>query len=74
MHREAPLRVGAAHVDALDRTCLCALETGLALQRAVFVGNEFESAAVAWSNVWFYLWIHDGALRLEEARERQAHP
>ena len=41
----AALRVDAAHVDALDRAGLGALEARLALQRAVLVVEELEPAA-----------------------------
>jgi hypothetical protein len=73
MHGEAPLGVGATHVNALDWACLRALETGFALQRAVLVGDQLESAAVARRNVWLHLWIHDRAFWLEETRQRKTH-
>ena len=42
---EAALGVHAAHVDALDRARLGALEAGLALERAVLVVQELQAAA-----------------------------
>ena len=42
---EAALGVDAAHVDALDRARLRALEAGLALERAVLVVQQLEAAA-----------------------------
>ena len=47
VHVVAVARVHAAHVDALDGTGLRALEAGLALERARFVVDQQQPAAVA---------------------------
>ena len=74
MHGVATLRIGAAHVNALNWARLCALEAGLALQRAALVGDEFEAATVARRDVGLHLWVHHRLLRLEESSQREAHP
>ena len=68
----AAARVDAAHVDALDRAGLGALEAGLALERAPLVVEELEPAAELVRDVEPHLGVHDRDLRLEEAAQGQA--
>ena len=70
---EAALRVHPAHVDALDRAGLGALEAGLALERAVLVVQELEAAAELGRDVRVLLGPHDRGLGLEEPPQGQAH-
>jgi hypothetical protein len=74
MDVEPALGVHAAHVDALDRARLGALEAGLALERAVLVVQELEPAAEADRDVGRHLGVHDRCLRGEEAAQGQRHP
>jgi hypothetical protein len=73
VHRVAALRVDAAHVDALDRAGLGALEAGLALERAVLVVEQLQAAAVLDRDVGVHLRVPDRHGRLEEAPEREGH-
>ena len=66
-------RVDAAHVDALDRACLGALEARLALERAPLVVQQLEAAAELVRDVETNLGIHDGDLRLEESPKGERH-
>src|SRR5437667_236202 len=69
----ATLRVDAAHVDALDRAGLGALEARLALQRPVLVVQQLEPAPELRRDVEADLGIADRRLRLEELLQRQGH-
>src|SRR4029079_19517795 len=69
----AAFRVHPAHVDALDRAGLRALEASLALQRPVLVVEQLEAAAELVRDVEAHLGVPDRRLRLEEPPERQAH-
>ncbi|OGO56588.1 MAG: hypothetical protein A2V84_12860 [Chloroflexi bacterium RBG_16_70_13] len=73
MDVEAALRVEAAHVDALDRAGLGALEAGLALERAVLIVEELEAAPELGRDVGLLLRVADRRLRLEEAAQGQGH-
>ena len=73
MDVEPALGVHAAHVDALDRAGLGALEAGLALERAVLVVEQLEAAAELRRNVRLDLRVVDRGLRLEEAPQGQGH-
>ena len=66
--------VHAAHVDALDRAGLGALEARLALERAVLVIEELEAAAELVRRIEPHLRVPDGDLGLEELAQGQAHP
>jgi hypothetical protein len=70
---EAAFRVDPAHVDALDRAGLRALEAGLALQRAVLVVEELQTAAEPGRIVGADLRVADRRLRLEEPPKRERH-
>ena len=69
----AAARVDAAHVDALDRAGLGALEAGLALERAPLVVEQLQPAAELVRRVAPVLRILDRDLGLEEAAEGQRH-
>ena len=69
----AALRVDAAHVDALDRAGLGALEAGLALERAVLVVEELQAAAELDRDVRRHLGVLDRDRRLEEAAQGEGH-
>src|SRR5204863_9650669 len=58
--------VDAAHVDALDRAGLGALEAGLALERAPLVVQQLQAAAVLGRDVGVLLRPHDRGLGREE--------
>ena len=70
---EATLRVEAAHVDALDRAGLGALEAGLALERAPLVVQELQPAAELRRDLGRILGVEVGHLRLEEPAQGQGH-
>jgi hypothetical protein len=67
------LGICSAHVNALNWTCLRALEAGFTLQRAALIGHELKSTTVARRNVWLHFGVHHRLLRLEEAGERECH-
>src|SRR5439155_3785745 len=69
----AALRVDAAHVDALHRARLGALEARLALQRAVLVVQELQAAPELRRHLLPDLRVADRRLRLEEADEGRRH-
>ena len=73
MDVEAAPGVDPAHVDALDRAGLGALEAGLALERAPLVVEQLETAAELGRRLDPHLGVHDRDLRLEEAAERERH-
>src|SRR3954469_2619040 len=71
---EASLGVDPAHVDALDRARLGALEARLALQRPVLVVQQLEPTAVLGRVIGLDLGVLDRRLRLEEPPQGQRHP
>src|SRR5450759_3835432 len=73
MDVEAAPRVKAAHVDALDRTCLGALEACLAFDVAQLVVEQLQSAAEPDGHVWRGFRVLDRGLGGKEAAQRQRH-
>ena len=65
--------IHAAHVDALDRAGLGALEAGLALERAPLVVQQLQAAPELGRDVEPHLRVHDRDLGLEEAAQGQGH-
>jgi len=73
MNVEAAPRVKAAHVDALDRAGLGALEARLALDVAQLVVEQLQPAAEANGHVRRHLRVLDGGLWGKETAQRQRH-
>ena len=69
----AAARVDAAHVDALDRARLGALEAGLAFERAPLVVQQLQASAELRRDLVPLLGVLDRHLRLEEAAQGQRH-
>src|SRR6185295_13928838 len=70
---EPATRVDTAHVDALDRARLGALEAGLALERAPLVVQQLQASAELRRDHVPLLRVLDRHLRLEEAAQGQRH-